>query len=122
VTGWIPNLEFANDSSTANADRGLLLVQAVFISENRTDTVCLVFGGGFMVIWNERTTVDLTLGGYETTSCCVPLLNLDIVVNERDAHHGKVRDRLLCFLDNEVCVWARLVTEAAEPRAAIHHG
>ena len=65
ITSWQPGLEFL-DGSTANADQGMWLHHVVFFNMNRTDVPCSRFEDRFAAAGNERTVVDVTLGGYAT--------------------------------------------------------
>jgi hypothetical protein len=63
ITGFNGGLEFT-DGSNANAYNGMWLHHSVFINMNRTDTTCPRFPDRFIGAGNERTPIDLTVGGY----------------------------------------------------------
>jgi hypothetical protein len=62
VTGTVPNLVF-DDGSTANANTGMFLHHIGLGNRNRADVVCTSWPERFLSNGNERSTVDLTLGG-----------------------------------------------------------
>jgi len=63
ITSWQPDLTY-EDGSTANADKGMWLHHAVYLNMNRTDVPCARFEDRFAASGNERTVVDVTVGGY----------------------------------------------------------
>jgi hypothetical protein len=62
ITNWVASLEF-NDGSTANANTGMWLHHVVYFNLNRTDTICDSYPDRFAASGNERTPVDITVGG-----------------------------------------------------------
>lgn len=85
ITAALPNLEF-EDGTTANANTSMSLHHTVLFNLNRTDATCETFPERFLAAGNERTPLDLTLGGYvnQVNSCVFRLL-----INERTAVPGK---------------------------------
>lgn len=66
LTGTVPNLVF-EDGSTGNADTGMWLHHIGLGNWNRADVVCSSWPERFLSNGNERSNVDLTLGGCVVT-------------------------------------------------------
>ncbi|KAK1764551.1 hypothetical protein QBC33DRAFT_496991 [Phialemonium atrogriseum] len=62
IMAALSNLEF-EDGTTANANTSMSLHHTVLFNLNRTDATCETFPERFMAAGNERTPLDLTLGG-----------------------------------------------------------
>jgi len=62
VTGYVPDLQYA-DGKTANANTGMWLHHIGLMNLNRTDAACTEWPDRFIANGNERSPVDMTLGG-----------------------------------------------------------
>ena len=62
ITGYVPNVEFA-DGVTANANNGIYLHHIGLGNLNRTDAACDEWPDRWVTSGNERSLVDLTIGG-----------------------------------------------------------
>jgi hypothetical protein len=77
ITGWTPNLVFADDGKTANANNNIWLHHVGFTNLNRTDNVCENDWPERMnVNGNERSTFDFTLKGYTPPSFFLSLQHI----------------------------------------------
>ncbi|KAL1845032.1 hypothetical protein VTK73DRAFT_1306 [Phialemonium thermophilum] len=82
ITGFLPSLQF-EDGTVANANTSMSLHHAVFANLNRTDTTCPDWEGErFLAAGNERTALDLTLGGTRKAGYYVGRHDVGAVVME----------------------------------------